>query len=269
MPNINKVMNDAIEYILTHLEEEIDVKAVAEHCHFSEFYFNRMFKAAVGESVYAFVKRRRMERSAFDLSIKPDSSITQIAAQYGYSASNFSTAFRKHYDESPHSFKHTREDKTGVELESYEYFDQRVRDVFLDPFTVLYERYIGSYYDLEHQWDDFIKRHIKYKTEYSKYIEISYDDPVITEEGRCIYDICMSIDKPGPEHVLTMDFEGGHYKAFRYQGKIDDIFQSFQGLFQVWFLQSDIELDRRKILTIYEGTNCETKEVIMDICIPC
>ncbi len=59
----------------------------------------------------------------------------------------------------------------------------------------------------------------------------------------------MRISKPVPEHVLTMDFEGGHYKAFRFEGKINDIFRSFQGLFQVWFLQSDIELDHRKILT--------------------
>ncbi len=89
MPNINKVINDAVEYILTHLEEEIDVRAVAKHCHFSEFYFNRMFKATIGESVYSFIKRRRMERSAFDLSVRADKSITEIAAQYGYSASNF------------------------------------------------------------------------------------------------------------------------------------------------------------------------------------
>lgn len=227
-----------------------------------------MFKAVVGESVYAFIKRRRLERSAFDLSTKPNQTITTIASQYGYSSSNYSAAFKKHYDESPHAFKHSRNSKTNIPLESFDYYDQRIRDIHLEPFTVLYERYIGNYHDLSFQWDDFIRRHKTYCTENTKFIEISYDDPVITEKDRCIYDICMTIEEDIPDNLMTISFEGGRYKAFRFEGKAQEIFPAFQGLFQVWFLQSDIEFDHRKILTIYNGIDCKKNIITMDICIP-
>jgi len=269
MATINEQINKAVEYILNNLENDITVKEIADHCHFSEFYFNRLFKTVVGESVYAFIKRRRLERSAFDLSTKPGQTITEIAAQYGYSASNYSSAFKKHYNESPHFFKLTRGEKTGIPLESYEYFNDRIEDIVLDPFTVLYERHIGSYHDLSFQWDEFMTKYALYATDKSKYVEISYDDPIITEPNRCIYDICMTITPPYPKGVSTMTFEGGHYKSFRFSGHVNEILAIFQGLFQIWFLQSNIELDHRKILTIYHSSDCDAQTVVMDICIPC
>ena len=65
----NEVINHAIDYILQHLGEELSVDDVAAECHFSKYYFNRMFKEETGESVYAFIKRLKLEQSAFRLKI--------------------------------------------------------------------------------------------------------------------------------------------------------------------------------------------------------
>ena len=40
---ISEMINDAIEYILIHIEENVTAESVAEHCHVSRFYFTRIF----------------------------------------------------------------------------------------------------------------------------------------------------------------------------------------------------------------------------------
>ena len=44
----NEVINQAIDYILKHIEEEVTLGDVAGHCHFSKFYFSRLFKEQTG-----------------------------------------------------------------------------------------------------------------------------------------------------------------------------------------------------------------------------
>ena len=81
----SEVVNHAIEYILEHAKENITVDEVAEYCHFSKFYFSRLFKAETGESVYAFIKRVKMDQSAFRLKIEKERSIPDISSDFGYS----------------------------------------------------------------------------------------------------------------------------------------------------------------------------------------
>ena len=60
----NESVNQAIDYILRHMEEDVTLDDVAEYCHFSKYYFSRLFKEQTGESVYAFIRRLRLEQSA-------------------------------------------------------------------------------------------------------------------------------------------------------------------------------------------------------------
>jgi AraC family transcriptional regulator len=57
---IKEVINQAIDYILGHIEEELTLEDVAGHCHLSKFYFSRLFKEQTGESVYGFIKRVKL-----------------------------------------------------------------------------------------------------------------------------------------------------------------------------------------------------------------
>ncbi len=61
---MKNVIDQSIDFILEHLDENITVKDVAGQFHFSESYFSRIFKAETGESVYAFMKRLKMDQSA-------------------------------------------------------------------------------------------------------------------------------------------------------------------------------------------------------------
>lgn len=103
----NEVVNQAIDYIMMHISEEITIEKVADYCHFSKFYFSRVFKEETGESLYAFIKRVRVDQSAFKLKVERNRSITDIGYEYGYSPSNYSSAFKQQHKESPVEFRRT------------------------------------------------------------------------------------------------------------------------------------------------------------------
>lgn len=95
------LINKSIEYILQHIDEEISIEDVANYCNFSKYHFSRMFKAETGISVYSFIKRIKIDQSAVSLKVEKDKTITDIGINYGYSSSNYSSAFSKQYSICP------------------------------------------------------------------------------------------------------------------------------------------------------------------------
>ena len=39
----NETVNRAIDYILQHAKEDVTLEDVADYCHFSKYYFSRLF----------------------------------------------------------------------------------------------------------------------------------------------------------------------------------------------------------------------------------
>lgn len=89
-----ELIHQSIDYIIQHIDEDLSIEDVAEHFHFSKFYFCRSFKEVTGESVYEFIKRLKLDQSAVDMKLEKNKSITDIGLDYGYSSSNYSSAFR-------------------------------------------------------------------------------------------------------------------------------------------------------------------------------
>ena len=96
-----KLINQSIDYIMKHLDENLSLDTVAAHFFISKYHFSRIFKEETGESVYAFIKRCKIDQSAIDMKLNPAKAITDIGLDYGYSASNYSSVFRQHHD-TPH-----------------------------------------------------------------------------------------------------------------------------------------------------------------------
>ncbi|MDF3001814.1 MAG: AraC family transcriptional regulator [Bacillota bacterium] len=274
---LNKeLINKSIDYILQHLEDDISVDDVANHFYFSKFYFCRSFKAMTGESVYEFIKRMKMDQSAVEIKLEKKKPITNIGINYGYSSSNYSTAFQKHHNISPAKFRKSA-DVTGMTspfypeglsgFDTFEGYNSKIKIQELPDFFVIYERIIGNYVELKENWFQFLdqyKDHIKVDT---LLIERFYDDPAITSLNRCLCDICMTTDEACTLKNVTM-VKGGKFAVFCFDGKIEDIFCTIQGIFSVWLPKSNYEMDGRCGLNIYRKINGESGCVIMDVCIP-
>lgn len=76
------VINQAINYIFEHIDEDITVDDVANHCSYSKYHLTRMFKEDTDEALYQFIKRVRLERSAWRLKVEKEKSITEIGGEY-------------------------------------------------------------------------------------------------------------------------------------------------------------------------------------------
>ena len=63
----NSVINKAIDFIFDNIDNEITVDDVARHCSYSKYHLMRMFKEHTDEALYQFIKRTRIERSAWRL----------------------------------------------------------------------------------------------------------------------------------------------------------------------------------------------------------
>jgi AraC family transcriptional regulator len=114
LPDLAKVdylarVNRAIDYIVQNLAEPLDLEQVARVASFSPFHFHRVFKALVGETLGAFVKRVRLQRAMQLMSHRPGASLTEIALACGFaSSSDFSRSFKQRYGVPPRAFDVTR-----------------------------------------------------------------------------------------------------------------------------------------------------------------
>ena len=271
-----ELINQSIDYILQHFDEDISAKDVAEHFHFSEFYFCRCFKELTGESVYKFIKRLKMNQSAVDIKLVKDRPITEIGLDYGYSSSNYSSAFKKHHNVSPAEFRKST-NVTGMSnpfytegLSGFDTFEDYAGKIIvreLPGVLVIYERVIGNYIDLKEKWPQFLAKYREYINEDTLFIERFFDDPAIASLESCIYDICISTDESCKLENVTA-IKGGKFAIFHYEGGIRNIFCSVQGLFSVWLPESGYIMDERYGLNIYRKIVGNSENVAMDLCVP-
>lgn len=78
-----------------HFAQPLDVDALAAGAHMSPGHFSRLFRAAYGESPYAYLITRRVER-AMALLRRGDVSVTDACFAVGFSSlGTFSTRFRE------------------------------------------------------------------------------------------------------------------------------------------------------------------------------
>ena len=273
------IINQAISYIFDHIDEEISVDDVAKHCSYSKYHLMRLFKEDTDEALYQFIKRVRIERSAWKLKVEKDRSVTEIGTDYGYSASNFATAFKKHLNISPTDFRKTSEQLVeqssfshGISLDDIEDSGKRITVEYMEPMLVVYERKKGNYHHLPAEWCKFIEKYSYLASEDTLYIECTIDDPSITDEDSCMFELCQTIEPDHPalkDHpkLFTHVFDGGKYAVYHFKGFPQFLFMVYQEVFCRWLSRTGNQLDERPILDIYRYVG-EDGYMEIDICFP-
>ena len=271
-----QLVNQSIDYIMQHLDEDLSLDKVAAHFFISKYHFSRIFKEETGESVYAFIKRCKIDQSAIDMKLNPARTITDIGLDYGYSSSNYSSVFKKHHAASPVKFRQSipmqsmqvpfTPERT-VRFKTAEEYAAQIEVRRLDDLFVLYERFIGSYADLEINWYRFLDQYKAFMNETTILAERFFHDPAITDAEGCICDICMTV-----EHDCNLGnvmwIKGGQWIVYHFDGEMKDIFETLEGIFSVWLPQSGYRMTQRYGLNIYRRIDREKHRVEMDLHIP-
>ena len=278
----NKSVNKGIDYIIKNLRRNLTVEEVAKHCCFSKFHFNRLFKECTGESVYSLIKRLRLEESAIFLGTNTYNSITDIALDYGYSASNYSSAFIKHHGMSPAKFRQLKKSNTfdiknpfnnqKIIYKDFEYYNNKVTINEFKDTRIIFKRYIGNYQDMRELWPKFINEQKQVIDIHNQLIEISYNDPNITNNQRCLFELCIKL----PENINPLTcanqnikvIKGGKFASYKSTGNESQITQEYKGVFNVWLPKCGLVVDDRIRFDEYKYVDPENFYFEIDINIP-
>jgi len=95
-------INKAMDYIEENIDKNLSLKEVSQIACFSPFHFHRLFSAYAGETVNAFIQRKRIEKISSLIMQKDDTPLSTLASMYGFnSPSSLSRTFKKYYGVSP------------------------------------------------------------------------------------------------------------------------------------------------------------------------
>ena len=95
-----------LDHIDQHLDEALDLEAVAEVAHFSPFHFHRIFAAWMGETPADYLRGRRLDRAAEQLAADGSTSVLGIALSVGFgSGESLARAFKTRFGCTPSAWR--------------------------------------------------------------------------------------------------------------------------------------------------------------------
>ena len=292
-------INRVVDYIQTNLDTPLSIHQLSKVACFSEFHFNRIFKKAMGESVYKFIRRLRLEKSAELLLTKPATSITEIALICGFAtSSSFAKSFKNHFNMSATEWRNNSinffdKESKPIQIEQGQIsiskgspvwtFNKEgsIRQVVIEnisPFKVAYIRNVGPY-----QGDDtlFDKLYVQlsqwavprgYINDDTFTLNIYHDNPEITDNQKLRVMVAIPVeDTVYPSgSVGVTKISGGKYGVCRFFLKENEFMEAWDWMFSVWLNNSGYERDNREAFERCLGDNYINGERFfdVDICIP-
>lgn len=200
--NIYKSLNEVIEYIEKHLEEDISYNDLAKIVGVNEYTFLRVFDLIANISVAEYIRKRRLSNAGVELSKSPNK-VIDIAIKYNYdNSTSFSRAFEKFHNIKPSEVsKHPENLKVFpilhfeeienttqnisysiIELDAFSIYGEGIKTNFTDisidapnlysEFTKKYEQIYGNIdYGMVVYEDRENSENCEYWVLYDKYIE--------------------------------------------------------------------------------------------------
>ena len=186
---------------------------------------------------------------------------------------------KKHLDVSPAHFRKNSEQyvnessfSNGITLDKIEEGTNNITIEHIDSFTVIYERIKGNYRSMKKEWCDFIEKYCDLATKDTLYVECTIDDPSITNEDNCMYELCQTISpkelaKINRDDILTHEFEGGKYAVYHFKGYPNFLFMVYQEMICRWLTKTKNQLDEKPVFDIYRDIR-DDGFMEIDICFP-
>jgi AraC family transcriptional regulator len=120
----NQSIQKALDFIESNITDNISLYDIACAAGFSVPHFYRLFKRLTGDTVGAYIMRRRLSLAARDI-LKTDKTIASIAYEYGFESHDvFTRAFSRIYGMSPRRY---RDSDGAPPLKRYTVLEQEQR----------------------------------------------------------------------------------------------------------------------------------------------
>lgn len=249
-----QAVGKALEAIATHLDDALELEALAASAGLSPFHFHRVFRGMVGETPMELARRLRLERAAFQL-VSTELSVTQLAFAAGYETHEaFTRAFRAHYGLSPSDYRRRREARIALAAPSGVHFGAEGIDVTFHPqdtggsqmhveithqprLRVATVRHVGPYNRISEAFGRLgalAGPAGLFNHEGARMIALYHDDPdtVPVEQLRSDAGLVVPADVPLPEGVEEQFLPEGRYAHTLHVGSYEhlgDIWARFMG----------------------------------------
>jgi AraC family transcriptional regulator len=294
-------MNRVLDHIDAHLAEPLELVALAEVAHFSPYHFHRLFDAWMGETLGAYLRRRRLEAGAGMLQAQPNAPVLEVALSVGFgSGEAFARAFKEHFGMTPSQWRASSSER----LEQYRrtFHDsnpgqadrntgQAGQPMFADDSAsfmeiimnvtltelpackVAYMRSIGPYGPaIGRFWEQFNQTREAHGLQGVRY-GIGHDDPSVTPPDKCRYDACIEVaDSAAVKPPFsTAQLPGGRYALMEFEGSSATIGNAWLQFFKEWLPGSGMQMDARPMFEMYRDSDhydLATRQFSCALCIP-
>ena len=267
-----------VEYIRTHLDEEIDLRTLAAVSSFSPCHFHRIVSAFLGEPLGEFITRTRIEAAAHMLRYG-ELPVSEIAYRVGYDTpSSLTKAFRRFFGISPKAYRTTKHipPMSAVMQPGAEVRLSRPRIRVIPEKPVAYIRARGNYSKVD--YCDYFTRlwqYVKARKLFSAGIEnivVYHNDPDISKADDLRCDVCLAIPKgPVAEGAVGVKtIAGGRYAVFVYTGPYAGLGGAYHKICREWLPGSGCELRESPCFEKYLNNpeRVPPEKLRTEICLP-
>jgi AraC family transcriptional regulator len=229
-----------VDYLAEHLDEALDLEALARVACFSPYHFHRIYRALLGETVNDTLRRLRMHRAAIDL-LDRELSIERTARRAGYaSQAAFTRAFRAEYGRPPDCYREARR-LAQIDQEK----NPALYQVEIITMSKLRVAAIEQRGDYQHTTKVFERLMTVAATTgllmlETRTIGIFHDDPVAVPPDELRSAACITVPSDWtPSGELTeAHIEGGRYARIVHTGPYTELKTAYDWLYQTWLPNS-------------------------------
>ena len=101
-----QIIQTLIEWIDEHIDQPLNIEAVAKKSGYSKWYLQRMFRTVTRQTLGDYIRQRRLLLAAVELRTT-ERPIFDIAMDLGYvSQQSCSRVFRREFDRTPSDYRH-------------------------------------------------------------------------------------------------------------------------------------------------------------------
>jgi AraC family transcriptional regulator len=231
-------------HLQEHLDEALDIEALAKVARLSPFHFHRVFRALVGETAMEHVRRLRLERAARQLKASEDP-VVQVAFAAGYEAHEaFTRAFAARFGVPPIEYRRQRRgsgvdpaEAAGAALSG------RPREpstpVEIRPLSatrIAFARHVGPFTAVGEAWRRLYAFARERGLSPLGAFGLGHDDPEITPPERYRYDACLPV---GPEvaaegSIGAQVVRAGRFAVALHRGPYEALGETYGYLLAVW-----------------------------------
>jgi AraC family transcriptional regulator len=268
-----------------HLDEPLQLAALAGLAGWSPCHFHRIFTGMVGETVADHVRRVRLERAALAMRAQGGrgASVLRIALDAGYQDhSAFARAFRQRFGCTPSAWRRRpRPRRRSDDPRRHPAHDlpESAMDIqirTLDPLRVAFVRHLGPYQECGGAWRTLIAwaggRGLLNAD--AVCLGVGHDDPAVTEPAHIRYDACIVVpDGTLPDGGIGIQIlPGGPHAVTLHRGPYELLPAVYQEVIGRWIPGQGRSLARERAspYEIYRNDMRTTPpaELLTEVCVP-